>query len=88
MGAEIEIGAKVKVTVDCWDDLRDDGMGMSLCAGRGEVLVVRGHSTFMEGRLFVSHEHITDRSFTVDPGEYELLPAAHAGERSEGGGHA
>lgn len=71
-----EIGSRVRVTVDCESDLRDAGMGVELCASKGEELIVRGHSPYVDTRIYVSHEHITDRSFSVDAGEYEVLPKA------------
>lgn len=66
------IGTRIRVTVICENDLRDAGMGVEVCARRGEVLIVRGHSPFSESTIYVSHEHITDRSFAVYEGEYEL----------------
>jgi hypothetical protein len=50
-------------------------MGIELCARRGEELIVRGHSPYSEHRIYVSHEGITDRSFYVDGGEYEVVEA-------------
>jgi hypothetical protein len=72
---QLSIGSRIRVTVDCESDLRDAGMGVELCASKGEELIVRGHSPYSEGRIYVSHEHVTDRSFSVDRSEYEVVPS-------------
>jgi hypothetical protein len=73
--ADFKIGDRVRALVDCNNDLCDDGLGIEHCASRGDELIVRREST-IPGRLCVSHEHITDRSFLVDPHEIELVAPA------------
>lgn len=79
-GQRPAIGSRIRVTVDCENDLRDAGMGVELCASKGEELIVRGHSPYNAGRIYVSHEHITDRSFAVNQDEYEVVNVAKAQE--------
>lgn len=69
------IGSRIRVLVNCENDLREDGMGVEHCASKGEELIVRQHGHNLK-TIVVSHEHITDRSFCVFEGEYEVVAAA------------
>ena len=60
------VGSKVRLTKSIWNDGADHHPPGWL-GHKGEILVVRGHGKLS---LEVSHEHITDRSFTVYQGEY------------------
>lgn len=66
-----EVGQKVNARIDLIEDLTEDGLGVCVCAKRGEELVVRRISE--SGRICVSHEHITDRSFTVTTEEIDYV---------------
>ena len=65
-----KIGSRVKLLKDIYDPPDEDGPGGYL-ALLGEELIVRGFS-FKSDAILVSHEHITDRSFRVDEGEYYI----------------
>jgi hypothetical protein len=67
------VGDKVVTLVECENDLTDDGMGVELCARKGETLVVRRVSFGYLNCIAVSHEHITDRAFCVSPDEIERV---------------
>ena len=72
--AAFNVGDRVRAKIDMLDDLRDDGMGISLCASKGEELIVRSIRVYPDKvYLHVSHEHITDRSFSVTPDEIDLV---------------
>lgn len=61
-------GQKVKAKIQLENDLRDDGMGIELCAKQGDILIIRG---VREKWYAVSHEHITDRAFNASHDELE-----------------
>lgn len=50
----IHVGSKVKAAVRMENDLRDDGMGVTLCADKGDILVV--HEIPRPGVISVSLE--------------------------------
>lgn len=68
--SEVPIGAKVRLTKDIYDDGADHHPP-GYIAHTGETVVVRNKRP---NYLAVSHEHITDRSFLVYPGEFEVIP--------------
>lgn len=61
------LGDKVRLLSDIWDD-GEDHHPPGYLAMKGEVLVVR---TVKPNFLYISHEHITDRSFQVNMDEIE-----------------
>lgn len=71
VSAEIEIGSKVRLLKNIWDDGDDSHHPPGYLAMSGEVMVVRSVNPHS---LSVSHAHITDRTFAVYEGEWELLP--------------
>lgn len=71
-----QVGNIVRAAVDCDSDLREDGMGVERCAGKGEMLVVR---RLTQNGYEVSHPHIHDRTFHVAEHEIEEAPPAVQG---------
>lgn len=65
-----EVGQKVNARIDLISDLRDDGLGIEVCAKRGDDLIVR---RITDGFICVSHEDITDRSFSVKLDEIDYV---------------
>lgn len=65
-----EIGRKVRLLKDVWDDGADHHPPGYL-AREGEVLVVRSFDKGHEMPVCVSHEHVTTRSFRVALAEIE-----------------
>lgn len=64
-------GDKVRAKIDMLNDLTEDGLGVSLCANKGDLLIVRK----LNGQwIHVSHEHVLDRTFCVTADEIELMP--------------
>lgn len=63
------VGDRVVALIKMIEDLRDDGLGVYLCADKGDELIVRGVSFGYLNCIAVSHEHITDRAFCVAPNE-------------------
>ena len=67
------VGQKVCATVTMENDLTDDGMGIQLCANRGDTLIVRKVSSGYLNCISVSHEGVTDRAFCCAPNEIEPI---------------
>ncbi len=67
----MSVGDKVKLTESIWDDGCENHHPPCWLAMKGEILVVRRVAP--DGSLGVSHEEITDNSFTIYPKEYESL---------------
>lgn len=63
-------GDKVRLLKDIWQDQIDGLIPGHYLAKKGEILVVRS-GTGVSGILAISHEHITDRAFTVTLDEVE-----------------
>jgi hypothetical protein len=63
------VGDRVVALVNMENDLTCDGMGVELCASKGEELIVRRVSFGYLNCIAVSHEHVTDRAFCVAPDE-------------------
>lgn len=61
---EYELGQKVKLLKDVWDDGQDHHPPGYL-ARKGEILIVRALDRGHEFPVCVSHEEVTDRSFRV-----------------------
>jgi len=66
-----KVGQKVKAKIRMINDLREDGMGIELCAKENDELVIR--EIRPTGRYAVSHEHITNRSFIATSEELVAL---------------
>jgi len=63
------VGDAVTALIDMENDLTDDGMGVELCARKGEALIVRRVAFGYLNCISVSHPQITDRAFCVAPHE-------------------
>lgn len=74
MSAGLYVGAKVRLLKDIWDD-GEDHHPPGWFARKGEVLIVRREPNQQTRSIGVSHEDVTDNSFTVYAGEYETLNA-------------
>ncbi len=72
--AGLYVGAKVRLLKDIWDD-GEDHHPPGYLALKGEVLIVRRAPCWQRRSIGVSHEHITDNSFTIYAGEYETYNA-------------
>ncbi len=66
----MSVGDKIRLTESIWDDGCENHHPPCWLAMKGEILVVRRVG---EKSLGVSHEEITNNSFSVYPGEYESL---------------
>lgn len=67
-----DVGQKVKAKVAMYDDLRDHGLGVNQYAKEGDILIIR--SIAMPGKMYyVSHEHVTDRTFFANHSELEKI---------------
>lgn len=71
----IEIGDKLQLTKDIWDDGDENHHPPGYIGLKGEVVVVRRVAYGGKGgeRVYVSHPDITDSSFLVYRNEFELL---------------
>lgn len=80
----MNVGDKLWLTTDIYDDGSDNHHPPGYVARRGETVVVRKISRGWEGgwRIHASHEHITDRTFLLYPGEFLNVVKD---ERVEGG---
>lgn len=67
----MKAGDKVMLTEDIYDDGCDNHHPPGFIAMKGEIVVVR---KVVGRRLQVSHEHITNRSFMIDPRECKPAP--------------
>ena len=75
------VGDQVVALVTMTNDLTADGLGVQLCANKGNVLIVRNVSFGYMNCIAVSHKHITDRSFCVSPNEISAI-AEETGDQS------
>ena len=73
----MEIGDKVTAKIDLLSDMRDEGMGMQLCANKGDELIVRGKSEYSDTRFHVSRPNC-DYIFCADDYELELAASENA----------
>jgi len=68
----LTVGAKVLLKEDIWESETDGLIPPHCLARKGEVLVVR--KVYQDGKSpAISHENITDNSFRVYAGEFDLL---------------
>ncbi|PPC84619.1 MAG: hypothetical protein CTY38_00810 [Methylotenera sp.] len=65
----VNVGDEIKLTKDIWEH-GSDYSPPGWLARLGEVLVVR--KLGKNGHITVSHHHITDNSFWIDPTEYKM----------------
>lgn len=65
---EFEVGQRVRCKIDMWSDCSNEGMGMQLYARKDDEVIVR---EVVGEYLYVSHEQVTNRSFSVKPEEVE-----------------
>jgi len=72
---QVEQRVRAKITLE--NDLTDDGMGIQLCASRGDELIVRQVRHGYRNCIAVSHEHITDNAFCVALDEIEPCAKAY-----------
>lgn len=72
------VGIRLRLTKDIYDDGADNHHPPGYCALRGDIVVVRRVG---EKSLGVSHEGITDNSFTVYLGEFEILDEKQTTEK-------
>ena len=70
----MKVGDKVTARIRMLDDLRDEGMGMQVCADKGDILIIRKISEYTKNRFYVSHVDVLDRAFIADMNELELAP--------------
>jgi len=70
-----KVGQKVRAKITMENDLTDDGMGIQLCANRGDTLIVHKVSSGYLNCISVSHEGVADRAFCCAPNEIE--PVSH-----------
>jgi hypothetical protein len=69
------VGQKVRAKEDLVNDLTEEGLGRSVYARRNDVLVVRDFTGWPSINFVkVSHEGVTDRSFTAAYSEVEPMP--------------
>ena len=66
------VGDKVNAACTLLDPASGDSPGGVLC-NRGDVLIVREVKMDERFPIKVSHEHITDNSFGVEPSEIEKI---------------
>ncbi len=78
MALNFHVGQSVRCLIQMESDLREDGLGVEICATKGQIVIVRSFTK--SGRIAVSHAHITDRSFTVSADEIEAVPPPLNGE--------
>jgi hypothetical protein len=69
---DVNVGDKVKMLSDIWDDGQDHHPPGYL-ARRGEVLIVRKLDPGHEFPVLISHKEITDQSFRVGVNEIEKV---------------
>lgn len=67
------VGQRVRAKIDMVNNMREDGMGIELCANAGDELIVRRLSGPF---ISVSHEYVVDRSFSVTVEEIEPVHTA------------
>lgn len=69
--SEFQVGDRVRAKEAVYEPADDYSPGGYLCA-KGDLLIVRRVTTQRDGRtLHVSHESITDNTFSVMPSEVE-----------------
>lgn len=73
----ISVGQRLILTDAIWDNV-EDHHPPSYIANKGDLVIVRSVSA--SGILGVAHEHVTDSSFAVYPGEYALTESDKKGE--------